>query len=49
MLFSGIEYSVVQGIEQRFWKNWPRLNIREGSTRGEAIEKAEKAIGKQRH
>jgi hypothetical protein len=56
MLFSGIEYSVVQGIERRLWKWAATVSgteiSGEGSTRDEAIEKAkkaiERAIGKQR-
>ena len=46
MLFSGIEYSVVQGIERRLWK-WAAtvsgIEISgDGSTRDEAIEKAKR-------
>jgi hypothetical protein len=56
MLFSGIECSVVQGIERRLWKWAATVSgteiSGEGSTRDEAIEKAkkaiERAIGKQR-
>jgi len=52
MLFSGIEYSVVQGIERRLWKWAAKVSGTElsgqGSTRDEAIEKAKKAIDKQR-
>jgi len=48
MLFSGIEYSVVQGIERRLWKWAAKVSGTElsgqGSTRDEAIEKAKKAI-----
>lgn len=50
MQFSGIEYSVVQGIERRLWKWAAKVSGIEisgfGSTRDEAIEKAEKAIAR---
>ena len=48
MLYRGIEYSVVQGIERHLW-NWAvtvsgiEISGR-GSTRDEAISNAEKAI-----
>ena len=48
MLFSGIEYSVVQGIERRLWKWAATVSGTEisgkGSAQDEAIEKAKKAI-----
>ena len=48
MLYRGVEYSVVQGIERHLWK-WAAtvsgIKISGyGSTRDEAIDKAEKAI-----
>ena len=48
MRYRGIEYSVVQGIERRLWK-WAATVAGtkisgQGSTRDEAIGKAEKAI-----
>lgn len=50
MQFGGIEYSVVQGIERRLWKWAAKVSGIEisgdGSTRDEAIEKAEKAIAR---
>jgi hypothetical protein len=50
MLFSGIEYAVVQGIERHLWKWAATVSGTEisgdGSTRDEAIEKAKKAIAR---
>jgi hypothetical protein len=50
MQFGGIEHSVVQGIERRLWKWAAKVSGIEisgnGSTRDEAIEKAEKAIAR---
>jgi hypothetical protein len=48
MLYRGIEYSVVQGIERRLWK-WAvtvagTTISGQGSTRDEAVGDAKKAI-----
>ena len=48
MLYRGVEYSVVQGIERHLWKWAATVSGTKisgyGSTRDEAIGKAEKAI-----
>ena len=48
MLYRGVEYSVVQGIEHHLWKWVATVSgteiSGEGITRDEAIEKAKKAI-----
>ncbi len=48
MLYRGIEYSIVQGIERHLWK-WAVTGTKisgHGSTRDAAIENAKKAIAR---